>query len=187
MTCKCQICSNDYKVDLLVPNEIWEQIKPEGANEGQGLLCPNCIIERFHKLEGDKYSAWDLIKNPIIRPAPRPETLKSKTTCVNTGFGKLYVTICYGHDGRPFEIFAIIGKSGHELTAMTEGIGRLVSLWLRSGGDVGEIVKQLKGIGGESPHAHGKKLILSVPDGIGQLLEKESIKPKQQIKKEEKK
>ena len=62
----------------------------------------------------------------------------------------LYVTVTE-YEGRPFEVFATIGKSGRSTTAKTEAIGRLVSLALRSGVTVDKIVEQLKGIGGEHP------------------------------------
>lgn len=33
----------------MVPDEVWEKIKPEGKAEGAGLLCANCIMERIRK------------------------------------------------------------------------------------------------------------------------------------------
>jgi hypothetical protein len=44
--CLCQECGQRFRGNLLVPNSVWEQIKPEGAPEGGGLLCPNCIMNR---------------------------------------------------------------------------------------------------------------------------------------------
>jgi ribonucleoside-diphosphate reductase alpha chain len=69
----------------------------------------------------------------------RPETLDGFTTKMVTGMGNLYVTVTE-YDGRPFEVFATIGKSGRSTTAKTEAIGRLVSLCLRSGVTVDNIV-----------------------------------------------
>ena len=40
----------------------------------------------------------------------RPETLQGLTTKVVTGLGSLYLTV-NELDGKPFEVFAIIGKS----------------------------------------------------------------------------
>ena len=39
MSCTCQRCGKQYKVDLIVPNELWEQIKPEEKPVGAGMLC----------------------------------------------------------------------------------------------------------------------------------------------------
>lgn len=46
MACICQNCNTPYTVDLLVPDSLWEQIKPDGKPVGGGLLCSNCILHR---------------------------------------------------------------------------------------------------------------------------------------------
>jgi ribonucleoside-diphosphate reductase alpha chain len=101
----------------------------------------------------------------------RPETLNGFTTKIRTGYGQLYVTVTE-FNGRPFEVFATIGKSGRSTTAKTEAIGRLVSLALRSGVEVKQIVDQLKGIGGEHPIFQEGGLVLSIPDAIARVLER---------------
>jgi ribonucleoside-diphosphate reductase alpha chain len=101
----------------------------------------------------------------------RPETLSGFTTKTKTGYGHLYVTVTE-FEGRPFEVFATIGKSGRSTTAKTEAIGRLVSLALRAGVTVDKIVDQLKGIGGEHPIFQNGGLVLSIPDAIARVLEK---------------
>jgi ribonucleoside-diphosphate reductase alpha chain len=105
----------------------------------------------------------------------RPETLEGFTTRIKTGMGQLYVTVTE-YEGRPFEVFATIGKSGRSTTAKTEAIGRLVSLALRSGVALEHIVEQLKGIGGEHPVFQEGGLVLSIPDAIGRVLEKKYLK-----------
>ncbi|MFC1858366.1 vitamin B12-dependent ribonucleotide reductase [Thermodesulfobacteriota bacterium] len=105
----------------------------------------------------------------------RPETLEGFTTKIVTGMGRLYVTVTE-HEGQPFEVFATIGKSGKSTTAKTEAIGRLVSLALRAGVKIHEIVDQLKGISGEHPVFQEGGLVLSIPDAIGRVLEKRYLK-----------
>ncbi|MGD8522641.1 MAG: vitamin B12-dependent ribonucleotide reductase [Desulfobacterales bacterium] len=104
----------------------------------------------------------------------RPETLGGFTTKIKTGYGQLYVTVTE-YEGKPFEVFATIGKSGRSTTAKTEAIGRLVSLALRSGVTVDKIVDQLKGIGGEYPVFQDGGLVLSIPDAIARVLEKKYL------------
>ncbi|MEJ2025677.1 MAG: ribonucleotide-diphosphate reductase subunit alpha, partial [Deltaproteobacteria bacterium] len=104
----------------------------------------------------------------------RPDTLEGFTTKMSTGMGNLYVTVTE-YEGRPFEVFATIGKSGRSTTAKTEAIGRLVSLALRSGVKVEKIVEQLKGIGGEHPVFQKDGLVLSIPDAIARILERRSL------------
>ncbi|SBW04676.1 Ribonucleoside-diphosphate reductase [uncultured delta proteobacterium] len=110
----------------------------------------------------------------------RPDVVYGFTQKVSTGHGLMYVTI-NEVDGRPFELFATIGKSGRSITAKAEAIGRLISLALRSGIEVKDIVKQIKGIGGEMPvfNVARKGQVVSIPDGIAWVLENRYLKSKQ--------
>jgi len=101
----------------------------------------------------------------------RPETLEGFTTRIRTGMGQLYITVTE-LEGRPFEVFATIGKSGKSTMAKTEAIGRLISLALRSGVNVHEIIEQIIGIGGEHAVFQKGGPVLSIPDAIGRVLEK---------------
>ena len=59
MSCECQYCHNHFIVDVMVPDEMWEEIKPITATErGAGLLCPVCIFRRIDKL--GRYGAMRL-------------------------------------------------------------------------------------------------------------------------------
>ena len=100
----------------------------------------------------------------------RPDVIYGFTQKIDTGLGVLFLTV-NEMNGRPFEVFATIGKSGGSITAKAEAIGRLVSLALRSGVEVREIVQQLKGIGGENPKFMKKHLVKSIPDAIAFVFE----------------
>jgi ribonucleoside-diphosphate reductase alpha chain len=101
----------------------------------------------------------------------RPEELIGITSKIKTGYGNLYITV-NTLDGKPFEVFAQIGKSGYSTMADTEAMCRLISLALRSGVPVDNIVAQLKGIGGSSPVFGNGGLISSIPDAIAIVLHK---------------
>lgn len=116
-----------------------------------------------------------LASKPIIE---RPEILEGFTAKIKTGMGNLYVTVTEC-EGRPFEVFATIGKSGKSVTAKTEAIGRLVSLALRSGIHVEKVIDQLKGICGEHPVFQEGGMVLSIPDAIGKILDKRYINKKE--------
>ena len=105
----------------------------------------------------------------------RPDIVQGFTQKVQTGLGTMYLTV-NEVDGKPFEVFATIGKSGRSTTAKAEAIGRLVSLALRSGVGVREVVEQIKGIGGEHPIFRSKGLTLSIPDAIAWVLEKRYLR-----------
>jgi ribonucleoside-diphosphate reductase alpha chain len=137
------------------------------------LGCKGVTIYRDGSKENQVLSFSDKDKQQEAFMAAlkeRPETLEGFTTKMVTGLGTLYVTVTE-YEGRPFEIFATIGKSGSSTTAKTEAIGRLVSLALRSGVKVEKIVDQLRGIGGEHPVFQKDGLVLSIPDAISRVLE----------------
>ncbi|MCF8066965.1 MAG: vitamin B12-dependent ribonucleotide reductase [Desulfobacterales bacterium] len=100
----------------------------------------------------------------------RPKILEGFTQKIKTGMGYLYVTVSE-FNNKPFEIFATIGKSGKSTQAKTEAIGRLVSLALRSGIEVEEIIGQIKGIRGEHAVFQDGGLVHSIPDAIAKVLE----------------
>lgn len=117
------------------------------------------------------------IKPETPRPQDRPDSLPSTTYKISTGLGRLYITITH-FNGKPFEVFCSIGKSGYSTMADAEAIGRLTSLALRTGIPANEIVSQLKGIGGSEPTFHNGALIQSIPDAIAQALEKHTSEVK---------
>lgn len=125
----------------------------------------------------------------VHKPKVRPDIMEGKTYKVNTGEGIMYVTV-NTIDGKPFELFASIGKAGGNAAAQSEAISRMVSLALRSDIDINVIVKQLLGIGSPNTVWHNGEVILSTPDAIGKILKKYYVDPakneaKAEAKKEE--
>jgi ribonucleoside-diphosphate reductase alpha chain len=112
-----------------------------------------------------------LVVEEKIAPMERPACLSGITDKIKTGYGNLYVTI-NTLDGKPFEVFAQIGKSGYSTMADTEAICRLISLALRSGISIEQIIEQLMGIGGASPIFQEGGLVMSIPDAIAKVLNK---------------
>ncbi len=106
-----------------------------------------------------------------IEPRVRPELLSGRTYRIKTGYGNIYVTINNDQNGVPFEVFATIGKSGGFFQEHSEAICRLISLSLRSGVKVEEVIDQIKGIRGPMPVMTERGTILSLSDAIGQILE----------------
>ena len=52
MSCICQSCEKPYKVDIIVPDDLWERIKPIGKSKGGGLLCGSCIMKKIERDNG---------------------------------------------------------------------------------------------------------------------------------------
>lgn len=128
------------------------------------------LTEKTNKLISKKDQAIEPAQE--IKPRKRPDVVRGYTYKTKTAYGTLYVTINEDDDGRPFEVFAQMGKAGGFFAAKVEAIGRLISLALRSGVDANNIVGELKGIRGPSPIWTEEGTILSVPDAVAKVLEK---------------
>jgi ribonucleoside-diphosphate reductase alpha chain len=100
----------------------------------------------------------------------RPPALKGATRRMPSPLGDLYVTVNEDDSGRPFEVFATLGKAGGAAMADVEGIGRLISLALRSGIPMTDVIQQLRGIACDRAVGIGPNKVLSVPDAIAQAL-----------------
>ncbi len=142
-------------------------------------------IDTESGVESGSGSGGDVGSSGIATPEDRPLSLSGETYKVKApaseleGNTNVYVTI---NDklGSPFEVFISVGKSGSFLESYTEAIGRLISLYLRSGGSAQEVVDQLKGI--RSPEIaydkivtesdkESQKRVFSVPDAIAKAID----------------
>lgn len=104
-------------------------------------------------------------------PRDRPKNLSGETTEINTGYGDLLVTINES-DGEPFEVIANIGKSGGYTESFTEATARLISLALRSGVSVDEVINQIDDIRSPKVAFDNGERVHSVPDGMGLALDR---------------
>lgn len=102
-------------------------------------------------------------------PRPRPAVMRGFTEQVRIGCGKLYVTVNYDDKGI-CEVFTNTGKHGG-CPSQSEAVGRLASLTLRSGIEIEEVIKQLRGIRCPSTIRQKNLVVLSCPDAIARVLE----------------
>ncbi|MDO8429948.1 MAG: adenosylcobalamin-dependent ribonucleoside-diphosphate reductase [bacterium] len=146
------------------------QVQILNLGTGENIKSPTELGEGVEKSTAE--AMQKLVKEtPKFSPKPRPEVLNGQTYKVKTGYGNLYVTVNNDENREPFEIFATIGKSGGFFQEQSEGICRLISLALRAGVSVDDIIQDIKGIRGPMPVMTNKGTVLSLPDAIGQILE----------------
>ena len=110
-------------------------------------------------------------KEPDRKSKERPEDLEGVTKKITTPFGNLYTTVNF-HLGQPRELFIQIGKSGSDITAFCEAIGRLVSLCFAESIDSQKVISQLSGIGGSTVTFSKNGKFRSIPDAIAMQLNK---------------
>ncbi|WDP84720.1 MAG: vitamin B12-dependent ribonucleotide reductase [Desulfobacter sp.] len=145
-------------------------------NQAFKLKCKGVTIYRDGSKDNQVLSVSKKSETPesdefLLAGKKRPQTLEGFTDRIKTGMGSLYITVSE-FKGRPFELFATVGKSGKSTQAKTEAIGRLISLALRSGIEVDEIIEQISGIRGEHAVFQDGGLVYSIPDAIAKVLSK---------------
>lgn len=115
-----------------------------------------------------------------VTPRARPERTVGVTERVKIGCGNLYVTVNSDEKGI-CEVFTSLGRNGG-CPSQSEAAARLVSMALRAGVDVQEIIDQLKGIRCMSTIKKGAMSggikVLSCPDAIGKAIEEYHLSAK---------
>ena len=140
----------------------------EGSREG--ILQTDAQAEKAEEAISAPATP-DQIAAAGFHPRQRPAVTTGITERINTGEGKIYVTINEDEHGI-CEVFSTIGKAGGNAAAQSEAISRLISIALRSGVDPQELIRELKGISGPNPVWENGELILSTPDAIGKAIER---------------
>lgn len=115
---------------------------------------------------------------PVVEKpfAPRPVVVEGATFMTESPIGKTYVTVNHDENRQPFEVFITNGKSGSDVAAMTDALGRMISIVLRLQSQVPKrermrkIVSELAGIGGARSVGFGKEKVRSLPDAVAKVL-----------------
>lgn len=109
---------------------------------------------------------------PFLR---RPVVVEGVTYQAETPIGKTYITVNH-NEGKPFEVFIANGKSGSDVTAMADALGRMISVMLRLQSPVParerlrKIVSELAGLGGSRSVGFGENKVRSLPDAVAKVL-----------------
>jgi len=133
------------------------------------LGCKGLTIYRDGSRDAQVLNIQRKPQYPQVEPRPRPDTTSGITERINTGCGKLYVTVNWDDHGF-CEVFASMGKAGGCAYSQIEATGRLISLALRSGVKMESIIRQLMGIRCPSPMWANGEQIVSCSDAIAKVL-----------------
>jgi len=107
---------------------------------------------------------------------PRPRVVRGVTYREETPLGTAFITVNRDDADEPFEVFLNVGKAGSDTAAVSEAIGRLISMALRLPSSLSpksrlmEVADQLSGIGGGHALRFGRTLVRSLPDALARVL-----------------
>ena len=143
------------------------------------LACKGITVYRAGSREAEVLTAGEAKDKTAAPESPadlgvlvereRPAAIRGITERVRTAHGNMFVTVNYDDEGRPFEVFAILGKAGSTESAALEAISRLTTMALRAGVDPNKIIEHLKGITDE-PVWDAGRLVRSAPDAVALVL-----------------
>lgn len=129
----------------------------------------------LQRVEEKKEEPKVVTENPVM---PRPMMVEGVTYQTETPVGKTYITINHNSTSEPFEVFITVGKSGSDVAAMADALGRMISLNLRINGQLSsrerirQVIGQLVGIGGAKSIGFGENRVRSLPDAVAKILAK---------------
>jgi ribonucleoside-diphosphate reductase alpha chain len=140
----------------------------DGSREG--------VLSRIEEKKEEPKPAT--LPKEIVR-APRPMMVEGVTYKTQTPIGETYITLNHDQNGEPFEVFVTIGKTGSDIAAMADALGRMISLNLRLAGNlpprerIRQVISQLSGIGGARSVGFGENRVRSLPDAVAKILAKQ--------------
>lgn len=150
----------------------------ETGCKGVTVYRDGCRKGQPMALKKEEAPVKEVIKEVIrevvhITPQKTPAILSAVRIRSNTPFGHMHLTISVDPKSeRELEVFAQLGKAGDIAASDLEAICRMVSLFLRSGGSLEQVVNQLEGIGSSlsTPTKEGR--VGSLGDAMGKSIKR---------------
>jgi hypothetical protein len=151
----------------------------QGENQelrSQNQACAQTVSKLIRRLEDVRATASEHV--PVSTRAAeyrqRPPVMRGRTVNTNVGCGPLYITLNEDEQGRPFEVFFKLGKSGSCQQSYLEALGVAMSVGLRYGADPQKFIEKFEGMRCPNPKMRDAAgpTTLSCADGISQGLAK---------------
>lgn len=106
-----------------------------------------------------------------LEPAVLPEITSGIRVRQLTPFGNMHINITVDpKTEHEQEVFAQLGKGGDLANSDLEAICRMISLWLRAGGSLEHVIRQLHSIGSSLQVQTKEGRIMSLGDGLARAL-----------------
>jgi ribonucleotide reductase alpha subunit len=159
---------------VVLETKATRQKKEEPGAQTEAPAATNGVYANGHVKTDGGHAVIDFKHSMVKRP--RPAKLHGATYRKDTPLGTAYITVNSDERNEPFEVFMNVGKAGTEVTAVSEAMGRLISLILRMPGVLPPserlrwVMDEMAGIGGGRPLGFGVNRVRSLPDGIAQVL-----------------
>ena len=160
---------------VVLETKATKQKKEEPNGKAADVAQTNGHYANGHQGEADAGHGVIDFKHSMVK-RPRPAKLHGATYRKDTPLGTAYITVNSDDRNEPFEVFMNVGKAGTEVTAVSEAMGRLISLVLRMPASLPPaerlrwVMDEMAGIGGGRPLGFGANRVRSLPDGIAQVL-----------------
>ncbi|MFO0972556.1 MAG: adenosylcobalamin-dependent ribonucleoside-diphosphate reductase [Phycisphaerae bacterium] len=148
-------------------------VAPAPTGESTTATETEPVVRTERNLFGERIITIDPPRRIPLEPQPLPAILSGVRIRQLTPFGNMHVNITVDPRAeRELEVFAQLGKGGDLANSDLEAICRMISLWLRCGGALGLVAKQLEGIGSslQIPTRSGR--IMSLGDGLACALKR---------------
>lgn len=147
----------------------------DGSRDNQPIQS----IDNNKNVETKKIEDNNIIKVPVNKEnygglKDLPQFLPAIRSKCSTPYGSLYVISTF-YENKIVEIFISCGKAGGINKAMTESLSRVISIGLRSGVDINNIIKTISGISDSEMwcYTNLKKedvWVKSIPDNVAKVL-----------------
>jgi len=140
--------------------------------------CRENILETSRDDDGQDDAA-----SPSAKPWSRPTVMECRSVSFMSHENRVLIDFCKDTDELK-EVKIVMGRSGDEVHALCEALGRCVSKLLQNGVDVSEIAESLRGIkSGETqwlrfdPKQEQPYVVRSVPDAMSAYMYHAFVKP----------
>lgn len=141
----------------------------DGCRSEQPMALKKAVVATPTAVEVTKKRSVEEFKPR--RPLKTAPILSAIRIRQNTPFGHMHVTVSIDPvSRREVEVFAQLGKAGDVSSSDLEAISRMVSMFLRMGGNLQDVISQFEGIGSHMSVATKDGSVKSLADGMSKAL-----------------